>query len=245
MPPPFTLIKKHPKGVWPCSICAEDRKTVGSDNSRPWRLNTGGMVCKTCIERPFEDAIQFDTSYPARWGDVILNVDDFTSLWPDGEFIAKYKTKGQRLTSERSKLTEEKLAALVPEGLVLGEDFMYCPEPDFHEPIMLLSGCNQITCRCGGSFCYLCGEKAKGDSLHWREGGCPRNGRPGSEDESYDYEFDAVLSGPVEWDLEITFETWVCNVTMQNAGEATQRLQQRLLGRRGWAAGRAPEYSGA
>jgi hypothetical protein len=110
---------------------------------------------------------------------------------------------------------------------------MYCPEPDCHERIMLPSGCNHITCRWGGSFCYLCGEKAKGDSLHWREGGCPRNGRPGSEDESYDYIFDAVLDDPVEWDVEITFETWVWNVTMQNAGEATQRLQQRLLGRRG------------
>ena len=144
MAPPFTLIKDHPKGTFECSICAFDKKVVGSDNSRPWRLDTGCLLCKDCIKRPFNDALNFDIYYPARWGDVILNVDDFVSLWSDGKFVDQYKAKGKQLTSERSKLTKKKLAILVPKGLVLGRDFRYCPKADCNEPIELLDGCNHI-----------------------------------------------------------------------------------------------------
>ena len=43
-----------------------------------------------------------------------------------------------------------------------------------------LAGCNHITCKCGQSLCFICGEPAGED--HWlrsrQEGGCPRFNHP-------------------------------------------------------------------
>lgn len=67
------------------------------------------------------------------------------------------------------------------EEYIRGKHFQICPNPKCRTKCELRDGCNHMTCAapsCGASFCFVCGEPAQVDSLHWtrkEDGtGCPR-----------------------------------------------------------------------
>ncbi len=67
-----------------------------------------------------------------------------------------------------------------------GRDYQKCPSCDY--AMALHDGCNTIRCtQCKTSLCFICGEAADHESVHWRrEGGCPRFGQPGAENAIFD-----------------------------------------------------------
>jgi hypothetical protein len=73
-------------------------------------------------------------------------------------------------------------------ALTRGKDFQICPGEGCERVVQLAEACNQMSCLCGVSFCYVCGKKAEASSDHWlRElGGCPRWGERGSGRELFD-----------------------------------------------------------
>jgi len=64
--------------------------------------STGELVCSDCIKSLFEQALKFDTDFPARWGSIALNIDDFAVLWPDRQFPTIYKGKAKYLKLQLS-----------------------------------------------------------------------------------------------------------------------------------------------
>lgn len=76
-------------------------------------------------------------------------------------------------------------------GLKKGKDFQVCPGQGCGRTIELAEACNAMTCQCGTSFCYICGERAEPESEHWLrvDGGCPRYGAVDSERAMYDDDF--------------------------------------------------------
>jgi hypothetical protein len=77
-------------------------------------------------------------------------------------------------------------------ALQRGKDYQECPGEGCGRVVELAEACNQMSCQCGVSFCYICGKEAEASSDHWlRElGGCPRWGQRGSEREWYDDDHD-------------------------------------------------------
>lgn len=69
-----------------------------------------------------------------------------------------------------------------------GRDYQLCPSCTL--PVFLGEACNHMTCargNCRQGFCYICGEKADGDSDHWSTGKpCPRWNQPGAADAQFD-----------------------------------------------------------
>lgn len=58
-----------------------------------------------------------------------------------------------------------------------GVDFQVCVNPSCQIKVGLKDGCNQVTCTCNTSFCFICGEEAEHDGGHWTQGmPCPRFG---------------------------------------------------------------------
>lgn len=55
-----------------------------------------------------------------------------------------------------------------------GVQFQICPT--CKRPVQLRDACNHITCHCGESFCYICGNPAGEMSGHWGADRCPRYG---------------------------------------------------------------------
>jgi hypothetical protein len=90
--------------------------------------------------------------------------------------------------SPEKRLSERRLAL---GGLKKGKDFQMCPSEGCARTIELAEACNAITCQCGTSFCYICGERAEPDSEHWQRGfgGCPRFGVAGGGREIFDDDF--------------------------------------------------------
>jgi hypothetical protein len=76
-------------------------------------------------------------------------------------------------------------------GLKKGKDFQICPGEGCGRTIQLAEACNAMTCQCGTSFCYICGEPAEPESEHWMraDGGCPRYGIAGSGRAMFDDDF--------------------------------------------------------
>ncbi|KAH9823695.1 IBR domain, a half RING-finger domain [Teratosphaeria destructans] len=72
------------------------------------------------------------------------------------------------------------------QGLIRGNDYQICPNPDCKLAIERSAFCNHMIChRCGTSYCNVCGKAVAGNSGHWlRE--CPRNGQPGTDEAEYD-----------------------------------------------------------
>jgi hypothetical protein len=125
--------------------------------------------------------VQYDAYYPARWGGEELHVADFDDFLPP-EIVGLYKKKRNEIIARREKVLLESL-----EGLVRGVDYQICPR--CKSCVGLEDGCNHMSCLCGGSFCFLCGEVAfDNGSWHWNEGGCPRYNAKGSGREQYDNE---------------------------------------------------------
>ena len=233
-PRPLTLAKDHPYGAWQCCTCIEKYYNGipnPSDEQRPWQTNKGDLVCRNCIEGLFQTAFKFDFEYPARWGGsegIEMQIDHFAVLWPDGVFPASYKAKGVQLELHLLKV-EENLAQDLSH-LKLGKDIQLCPQ--CKAPRELWDGCNHMACPfCSMDYCFLCGKEAYADSGHWakpeRGGLCPRFGRLDDGNAIYDGEEEdqALVFSP-----EISFETWIWNLTMQLGSEQTQALMQRMLG---------------
>ena len=76
-------------------------------------------------------------------------------------------------------------------GLKKGKDFQICPGDGCGRTIELAEACNAMTCQCGTSFCYICGEQAEPESEHWLrvDGGCPRYGAADSGRAMFDDDF--------------------------------------------------------
>jgi hypothetical protein len=127
----------------------------------------------------FKDAILHDVSWPARWGSEILDVVDFREALTI-EDITAYK--------EMEKLIQGRHAIVRPDipQQVRGADYQLCPWctialcPENHS--------NHLICKCGASFCFICGKAAfdrPGGFNHWGHGGCPRYGKVGSGHERF------------------------------------------------------------
>jgi hypothetical protein len=73
-------------------------------------------------------------------------------------------------------------------ALTREKDFQICLGEGCERVVQLAEACNQMSCLCGVSFCYVCGKEAEASSDHWlRElGGCPRWGERGSGWELFD-----------------------------------------------------------
>ncbi|KAM0721460.1 hypothetical protein Q7P37_002384 [Cladosporium fusiforme] len=81
---------------------------------------------------------------------------------------------------EKTRLERQALV----DSLERGTNYQLCPT--CHQIINLREACNHITCECGESFCYVCGESTSEASGHWdvQGGRCPRYGavRPAMEE---------------------------------------------------------------
>ena len=232
-PPPLTLAKNQPYGIWQCCTCITDYKNglPAPGYEQPWETNEGGLICRHCIMPLFETAMKFDFEYPARWGGpdgVEMRIDDFAVLWPDGVFPASYKAKGAQLLRDQIKAAED------IKGIALPGDLEVQPCPRCKVPWALWDGCNHMTCKsCRTSYCFICGKEALGNSGHWSNpihgGSCPRYGPIGSG--TYDTEEeDEEENEEIGWTADISFETWSWNVMMQNASGLLQLLMQHMLG---------------
>ncbi|KAK4575410.1 hypothetical protein LTR86_001264 [Recurvomyces mirabilis] len=69
---------------------------------------------------------------------------------------------------------------------VKGVDYQICPNDKCKKRWNLDSGCNSLRCVCRTHFCYICGEKARHDSDHWRKGRCPQYNQPGTAKVQHD-----------------------------------------------------------
>lgn len=158
---------------WQCCTCCEDYRK----EHRPWRTEAGELVCEDCIRARFEDAIKYDSYWPARWGFEQLFVRDYASFLT-AELMSEYIVQGAKVLMYR--LCAEPQAI---EHQTRGRDYQICPE--CKATVFLLDGCNHIGCVCGASFCFICGHTAFDDgSGHWNEGGgCPRYNAVGSGQE--------------------------------------------------------------
>jgi hypothetical protein len=127
----------------------------------------------------FKDAILHDVSWPARWGSEILDVVDFREALP-GDDITAYK--------EMEKLIQGRHATVrldIPQQ-VRGVDYQLCPWCTI--ALCPENNSNHLICKCGASFCFVCGKAAfdrPGGFNHWGHGGCPRYGKVGSGHERF------------------------------------------------------------
>jgi hypothetical protein len=89
-------------------------------------------------------------------------------------------------------------------ALQRGKDYQECPGGGCGRVVELAEACNQMSCQCGVSFCYICGKEAEAGSDHWlRElGGCPRWGQRGSEREIYDNDEHDVVANDDDDDTD-------------------------------------------
>jgi hypothetical protein len=162
---------------WQCNVCYDtySKKRLLTT----WTTRENLMVCRFCITPIFEKILEYDFYYPARWAGEELHVEDFDDVLSK-EFVVWYKQKGAEITARRKAAWVES-----PEGLTRGVDYQVCPR--CKSCVGLEDGCNHISCLCGGSFCFLCGDVAFDDgSGHWDVGGCPRYNAKGSGREQYD-----------------------------------------------------------
>lgn len=68
-----------------------------------------------------------------------------------------------------------------------GKEWQECPNSDCKIKCDLRDGCNAITCICGCTFCFICGEETGHDSSHWTQGkSCPRWGRLDAQNPMFD-----------------------------------------------------------
>lgn len=69
--------------------------------------------------------------------------------------------------------------------LTKGKDYQVCPSCT--RSFALLDGCNHISCPCGGSYCFICGQAVEESSGHWNSGNlCPRYNHPDSANAQFD-----------------------------------------------------------
>ncbi|KAM0721431.1 hypothetical protein Q7P37_002355 [Cladosporium fusiforme] len=127
-----------------------------------------------------------------------------------GEYAETHTCRpAEELERERRAMTEH---------LVRGKDYQICPGQDCKRIIELSEACNHMHCRCGEDFCYLCGERAKEGSDHWREreGGCPKYGGKDSGrfevdeavDDGGEDEAEEVIEQRTPWDGLNILEPW-------------------------------------
>jgi hypothetical protein len=164
---------------WQCNVCyeANEKKCLLTT----WTTRDNLMVCQFCITPIFQKIFEYDFNYPARWGGEELRIEDFDDFLSPA-FVKLYKQKGDEIVARRK-------AALIAslEGLARGVDYQVCPR--CKSCVGLEDGSNHVSCLCGGSFCFVCGEVAFDDgSGHWNEGECPRYNAEGSGREQYDGE---------------------------------------------------------
>jgi hypothetical protein len=215
----------HNHTEWNCCIC-----TDGEQYERPFLTREDDLVCSNCISAIFGRALQHDAEWPARWGSEELDHHDFASVLSQG-FAFQYHCKGLELVAERAVAQAEPL-----EGLVLGRDYQICPT--CKRAVCLEDGCSHVVCRCGASFCFVCGVVALDDgSGHWSRGGCPRYNALGSGLEDYDSDDDAdsdssgedessnESSSEDEEDDEDEYGDDSEDMTSIDAQDALQRLQ--------------------
>lgn len=68
-----------------------------------------------------------------------------------------------------------------------GKEWQECPNSYCRIKCDLRDGCNAITCICGCTFCFICGEETGDDARHWTEGkSCPRWGRRDAKNPMFD-----------------------------------------------------------
>jgi hypothetical protein len=213
-------------GRWKCEACLE---WYTSPPVFPWQDSHPHLFCSGCIVSQFDAALEFDFNWPASWGSVELNPQDFASILPP-EIIAKLTWKRNAMAAFAASTTAQGV-----EGLVRGEDFQNCPQ--CHKPIHLEDGCNHMTCKCTASFCFRCGEFAEGRSNHWdAPDGCPRYGdthlphldEPTREVEEPDLEEIANIRRMEVW-RACFFQPcrWAYNVAMQRSGSSPDLALQR------------------
>lgn len=193
MASPWTLLSDHASD-WSWATCCEPYKAA---KYWPWRSPDAALVCEHCIKQQFEQALACDLHWPARWGPHVLDVHDFEQVLHP-VLIPRYLRRGEELARHRATAAADRAGI---EGLVLGRDYQFCPT--CKNAVGLEDGCNRVVCKCGASFCFVCGLVAFDDGGgHWREGGCPRYNAVGSGEEEYHRDSDAmdISSGnEIEW----------------------------------------------
>jgi hypothetical protein len=178
---------RHNNTDWTCCVCTDQQQ-----HTRPFLTRENDLVCAGCISSLFKKAVKDDADYPARWGSEELNPHDFPSILSQF-FTFLYCWMGEDLAALRAAQPPEPL-----EGQVLGVDYQLCPVCT--TAISLTEGCNHMICRCGTSFCFICGlEAGHYERGHWtRKNGCPRYNSVGSGQERWDHDSDDmdISDGP-------------------------------------------------
>lgn len=174
--PTLLQLTRH-RGRWECDTCVEEYRSA---NTKPWQTeNKDSLICPKCIAGRFEQALENDYSWPARFGPSELQVTDYEAVL-DEALVEAVKAKEAEIAAR----VDAGIAPEALEGQVRGTDYQICP--GCRKLIALKDGCNHITCHCLQNFCFICGKKAKGDSAHWLPGGCPRYGLAGAENALFD-----------------------------------------------------------
>lgn len=166
---------------WQCSVCLEDHVSRDRPPGLPWATREDDLVCEACVKAPFENALKHDISWPAKWGVEILDIEHFRSILP-ADLIAKYNGKEAKFLARRTMARDD-----LQSTMVQGMDYQLCPWCRI--VVYLEDGCDHISCPCGASFCFICGNAAfdREDGFnHWALGGCPKYHAPNSGREQYD-----------------------------------------------------------
>lgn len=164
-------------GDWECQTCCEQ---YYSPDVKPWVVEDDqSTTCEVCIAGRFEQALENDYSWPARWGGEELDVRKFVGILHCDLFAAVLDKE-----IEYAARVDAGVAAGALEGQVRGSDYQLCPQCS--KVIALEDGCNHIVCICMQNFCFVCGQEAFDGSNHWVPGGCPRYGKAGSDRVVYD-----------------------------------------------------------
>lgn len=227
-------------GDWECQTCCEQ---YDSPEVKPWIVEDDWTtICPNCIVGRFEQALENDYSWPARWGAEELNVRDFAGILHCDLLAAALDKEDEYAARVDDGVSVEAL-----EGQVRGSDYQLCPQCS--KVIALEDGCNHIVCLCMQNFCFICGQEAFDGSNHWVPGGCPRYGKVGSRRVVYDHDPGEpdhrspwllnslagnrpdTFQNVVENASEFAIGSWAWNTAMQASrmDDSLQDAMQRLL----------------
>ncbi|KAF2163495.1 hypothetical protein M409DRAFT_26106 [Zasmidium cellare ATCC 36951] len=188
MPPRSSPSSSKPRT---CTVCGDHLTTSQVS------VIEDSLVCTACVQELFELSLANENNFPPHWGKAVLNPKNFKQIL-DPAFFKKYaclenfdlgedtegETEGGPL--EIDHVCSKEQGKLDPfEGLRSGKDYQICPNEGCRRPAELAAGCNHIACPCGTNYCFICAKPAEELSDHWKLGGCPRYGQPGSSSALY------------------------------------------------------------